>query len=141
MKRLVIQYVVMAAGAFSCGFLVAGGVIALIVGLGIITRLTGVTHTVKENRWYESMIFLGAVFGSCLTVYLLPVPLGRAGLLVLGLSAGIYTGGWIMALAEMVHMFPVFSRRIGITTGIGAIIWSLALGKMTGSLLQFYENW
>ena len=39
-----------------------------------------------------------------------------------------------MALAEMVHMFPVFSRRIGITTGIGAIIWSLALGKMTGSL-------
>ena len=40
MKRLVIQYVVMAAGAFSCGFLVAGGVIALIVGLGIITDFT-----------------------------------------------------------------------------------------------------
>ena len=46
-----------------------------------------------------------------------------------------------MALAEMVHMFPIFSRRIGITTGVGMIIWSLALGKILGSLLQFYMNW
>lgn len=135
------QKVIMAVSAFSCGFLVAGGVIALIVGLGIITRLAGITHTAKENRWYESMIFLGALFGNCLTVYQIPVPLGRAGLLLIGLSFGIYTGGWIMALAEMVHIFPVFARRIGITTGAGLIIWSLAGGKMIGSLLQFYMNW
>ena len=136
-----IQNVIMAVSAFSCGFLVAGGVIAVIVGLGIVTRLVGITHTAKENRWYESMIFTGAIFGNMLTVYRIPLSLGRAGLLILGVSAGIYTGGWIMALAEMVHMFPIFSRRIGITTGIGMIIWSLALGKILGSLLQFYMNW
>ena len=135
------QKVIMAVSAFSCGFLVAGGVIALIVGLGIITRLTGITHTAKENRWYESMIFLGALFGNCLTVYQIRMPFGRAALLLIGLSSGIYTGGWIMALAEMVHIFPVFARRIGITTGAGLIIWSLAGGKMLGSLLQFYMNW
>ncbi len=136
-----IQNVIMAVSAFSCGFLVAGGVIAVIVGLGIVTRLVGITHTAKENRWYESMIFTGAIFGNMLTVYRIPLSLGRAGLLILGVSAGIYTGGWIMALAEMVHIFPIFSRRIGITTGIGMIIWSLALGKILGSLLQFYMNW
>lgn len=136
-----IQNVIMAVSAFSCGFLVAGRVIAVIVGLGIVTRLVGITHTAKENRWYESMIFTGAIFGNMLTVYRIPLSLGRAGLLILGVSAGIYTGGWIMALAEMVHIFPIFSRRIGITTGIGMIIWSLALGKILGSLLQFYMNW
>lgn len=136
-----IQNVIMAVSAFSGGFLVAGGVIAVIVGLGIVTRLVGITHTAKENRWYESMIFTGAIFGNMLTVYRIPLSLGRAGLLILGVSAGIYTGGWIMALAEMVHIFPIFSRRIGITTGIGMIIWSLALGKILGSLLQFYMNW
>lgn len=136
-----IQNVIMAVSAFSCGFLVAGGVIALIVGLGIVTRLVGITHTAKENRWYESMIFTGAIFGNMLTVYRIPMAFGRAGLLILGVSAGIYTGGWIMALAEMVHIFPIFSRRIGITTGIGMIIWNLALGKILGSLLQFYMNW
>ena len=138
---MTIQNVIMAVSAFSCGFLVAGGVIAVIVGLGIVTRLVGITHTAKENRWYESMIFTGAIFGNMLTVYRIPLSLGRAGLLILGVSAGIYTGGWIMALAEMVHIFPIFSRRIGITTGIGMIIWSLALGKILGSLLQFYMNW
>ena len=93
--------VIMAVSAFSCGFLVAGGVIALIVGLGIITRLTGITHTAKENRWYESMIFLGAIVGNWLTIWKVPVPLGRMALLIMGLSFGIYTGGWIMALAEI----------------------------------------
>ena len=136
-----IQNVIMAVSAFSCGFLVAGGVIALIVGLGIVTRLVGITHTAKENRWYESMIFTGAIFGNMLTVYRIPMSFGRAGLLILGVSAGIYTGGWIMALAEMVHIFPIFSRRIGITAGISMIIWNLALGKILGSLLQFYMNW
>lgn len=141
MQKIMIWKLLMGVSAFSCGFLVAGGAIALIVGLGIITRLTGITHTARENRWYESMIFLGAIFGCCLTVFQIPVPFGRTGLLILGISAGIYTGGWIMALAEMVHMFPIFSRRIGITTGIAVIVWSLALGKILGSLLQFYENW
>lgn len=133
--------IIMGVSAFSCGFLVAGGAIALIVGLGIVTRLVGITHTARKNRWYESMVFTGAIFGNMLTVYQFPVHFGRTGLLVLGTAAGIYTGGWIMALAEMVHMFPIFSRRIGITTGIGAIIWSLATGKILGSLLQFYMNW
>lgn len=136
-----VQNTIMAVSAFSCGFLVAGGAIALIVGLGILTRLVGITHTAKENRRYESMVFAGAVFGNVLTVYQIPLPLGRAGLLALGVSAGIYTGSWIMALAEMVHMFPIFFRRIGITVGVSMIIWSLAFGKILGSLLQFYMNW
>ena len=67
-----IQNVIMAVSAFSCGFLVAGGVIALIVGLGIVTRLVGITHTAKENRWCESMIFTGAILGNMLTVYRIP---------------------------------------------------------------------
>lgn len=133
--------VIMTVSAFSCGFLVAGGVIALIVGLGIVTRLAGITHTAGKNRWYESMIFAGAIFGNCLTVYQMSMPFGRMGLIILGISAGIYTGGWIMALAEMVHIFPIFARRIGITTGVGLIIWSLAFGKIMGSLLQFYMKW
>ena len=136
-----IQDVVMAVSAFSCGFLVAGGVIALIVGLGIVTRLVGITHTAKENHWYESMVFAGAVFGNMLTVYRIPLSLGRPGLLILGVSAGIYTGGWIMALAEIVNVFPVYCRRLGITKGTSWIVIFLAIGKMLGSLFHFYMRW
>ena len=128
MKETVMQNMIMTVGAFSGGFLVAGGVIALIVGLGIITRLVGITHTAKENRWYETMIFLGAVYGNCLTVYQIPALFGRTGLLVLGLCAGIYTGGWIMALAEMVHIFRNYNRNRSdcLEPGFGKNNWQSA---------------
>lgn len=133
--------VVMLLGAFGGGFLVAGGVIALIVGLGIVNRFVGISHTAAEIRWYETMILLGAVFGDLLTVYQIQVPFGRWGLLLYGASSGIYTGGWIMALAEVVHIFPIFARRIGFTKGSGLLIWSVAVGKVIGSLLYFYKGW
>lgn len=133
--------VFLAVTGFGGGFLVAAGVVALLVGLGIITRFTGITRTAAHLRLYESSIFLGALAGNALTVYGLSFPGGRVGLLFLGLSAGIYVGGWIMALAEVVDIFPIFARRIGLTGGYGLIVAAIALGKILGSLLQFYMGW
>lgn len=123
------------------GFLVAAGVVALLVGLGIITRFTGISHTALHNRIYETAILLGALFGNFLTVYHTPVRIGFPGLILLGLSAGVYVGGWIMALAEVINIFPVFARRIGLTKGLSFIVIAIALGKTSGSLLHFFMRW
>lgn len=123
------------------GFLVAAGVVALLVGLGIITRFTGISHTALHNRLYETAIWLGALFGNFLTVYQMPVPLGWPGLALLGTAAGMYVGGWIMALAEVIHIFPVFARRAGLVKGFSLIVIAIALGKVVGSLLHFYMRW
>ena len=123
------------------GFLVAAGVVALLVGLGIITRFTGLSHTAAESRLYETAIILGAMGGNFLTVYQITVPAGRIGLALLGLSAGIYVGGWIMALAEVVNIYPVFARRIGLVKGASFVVLAIAFGKIVGSLLYFYQRW
>lgn len=133
--------VVMGIASFGGGVLVAAGVVALLVGLGIITRFAGISRTAKHNRLYETAIFLGAVFGNLLTVYELYVPAGRFGLAFLGLCAGIYVGGWIMALAEVIRIFPIYVRRIGLTKGISFVVIAIALGKTAGSLLHFYMRW
>lgn len=133
--------IVMGIASFGGGVLVAAGVVALLVGLGIITRFVGISHTAKHNRLYESAIFFGALFGNILTVYEPYVPIGRLGLALLGLCAGIYVGGWIMALAEVIRIFPVFARRLGITKGISLIVIAIAFGKTLGSLLHFYMRW
>ncbi|MFR7718703.1 MAG: hypothetical protein ACLU3N_08765 [Lachnospiraceae bacterium] len=39
-----------AVTGFSSGFIVAGGVVALMVGLGIITRFIGISHTAAHIR-------------------------------------------------------------------------------------------
>lgn len=126
---------------FSGGFLVAGGVVALMVGLGILSRFIQMSHTSKRVWLYEDCILLGGIAGTILTVYRVPVPLGIAGILMLGVCSGIYVGGWIMALAEIIHVFPVFARRLGLIKGTGCIILSIALGKITGSMFHFFMRW
>lgn len=125
----------------SSGVIVAGGVIALIIGLGVITRYAGITHTGKHVWFYEDAVLLGAVFGNLLSIYGIRMPLGAIGLGVMGTCSGIFVGGWILALAEVVNIFPVFSRRIGLTKGMSLVIICIALGKVTGSLLHFYMRW
>lgn len=121
----------------SSGFVVAGGVIALLVGLGVITRFVGIVHEARRIWLFEDAIILGSMFGNWLTVFDGSPPLGFSGLLVMGLFSGIFVGGWIMALAEIVNIFPVMARRIGLVKGMSIVVISMALGKTVGSLLQF----
>lgn len=126
---------------FSSGFIVAGGVVALMVGLGIITRFIGISHTADKIFRYEDAILLGAVAGTLLTVYDLSLPVGAWILGISGLFIGIFVGGWIMALAEVINVVPVYCRRLGITKGLSWIVITMAVGKTAGSLLGFYMRW
>ena len=131
----------MALIGFSSGFIVAGGVVALMIGLGIITRFVGITPTAKRVRYYEDAILLGTVIGTILTVFDLRLPIGVWILGIAGHFMGIFVGGWIMALAEVINVFPVYSRRLGITKGFSWIIITIAIGKTLGSLTHFYMRW
>lgn len=186
---------------FSSGFIVAGGVVALMTGLGIITRFIGISHTASRIRYYENCILLGGVAGTLVTTFgvsmleggmsgtagiwlpeaasgwlsvstgapdtsCLSASSGLSGasglsaaaglpgsvswlasaagiglLAVAGLFMGVFVGGWIMALAEVINVFPVYCRRLGITKGLGLIVIAIALGKTLGSLLIFWKGW
>ena len=75
----------------------------------------------------------------------LPVPCfhssGDPFLIIYGFFSGIFLGSWILALAEVASMFPIFARRIQLTGGIPAVIIAMALGKCLGTLLYYYRGW
>ena len=77
---------------FSGGFIVAGGVVALMVGLGIITRFIGISRTAKHIRGVEDAILLGAAVGTIVTVFSFQFPVGAWVLAVAGLFMGIFVG-------------------------------------------------
>ena len=101
----------------------------------------GITHTAKHVKGYETAILAGAIFGNLLTVHQIRIPLGIFGLVLMGVLFGIFVGGWILALAEIVNIFPIFARRIGITKGYSLIVIAIAVGKTAGSLYHFYRRW
>lgn len=126
---------------FASGFIVAGGVVALMVGLGIITRFIGISHTAKHIMYYEDAILLGTIIGTILTTFDVKLPVGSWILAIAGLFMGMFVGGWILALAEIINVFPVYCRRLGITKGLSWIVIAMAVGKTLGSLMIFYMRW
>lgn len=123
---------------FSCGMAVAGGLFALLIALGLISRFAGKTHTAKYVFYYEDAAALGGILGNLMWIYRVPVPVGMVGVVFFGLFAGVYTGAWSMALTEIVDIVPIFSRRIRLKKGMPWIILSMAIGRTVGALIYYY---
>ncbi len=135
------QQIFLAIIGFCAGVIIAGGVVGLLIGLSIVPRYAGVTHTGKHILLYEDITLLGIVFGNLFFLYGWHIPGGVVFLGLCGLFSGIFLGGWIMALAEMADVFPIFSRRVKLTSGIRLVVIAVALGKTLGSLYYFYQRW
>ena len=135
------QQIFLAFIGFSSGVIIAGGVVGLLIGLSIVPRYAGITHSARHILLYEDITLLGTVIGNLYFLYQWSIPGGPFFLMIYGLFSGIFLGGWIMALAEMADVFPIFSRRIKFSDGLPKAILAVALGKTLGSLLYYYMNW
>lgn len=119
------------------GIAVGSGFVAFLTVLGIIPRLTQLSKTMKMISWYEWGVVLGAVAGglgylrdpifhlSPLTV----IPLGAAG--------GIFVGMLAAALTEVLNVFPILAKRVGIDDKIVILMMAFVFGKVFGSLFQW----
>ena len=135
------QQIFMAVVGLSAGFGVAGGLFALIIALGVVSRFAGRTHTARYIFWYEDAVALGGIWGNLMSVYQLAIPLGSLGAGIFGAFAGIFVGAWAMALTEIVNIIPIFTRRITLRRGMELIIFSMALGRTLGALLYYAKRW
>ena len=107
-----LQQLILCFIGFCAGIIVAGGVSGLLIGLSIVPRYAGITHTADQIFLYEDLTLLGTVAGTVVTLFPIRIPLGPFFLAVCGVFFGIFLGGWILALAEIAKVFPVFARRL-----------------------------
>lgn len=123
------------------GVIIAGGAVGLMIGLSIVPRYAGITHTADSILLYEDMTTLGFVLGNLFWLYHISLPLGTPFLIFYGIFSGIFLGSWILALAEIADVFPVFSRRLHLTEGFPVMILAIAAGKCIGTLLFYFFGW
>ena len=134
------QQVVMGILGVCAGFAVASGAVALVIGLGIIPRYAGVTKTPGQILWYEDCCMLGTVLGTLAYFWAGRIPLGLPGLILYGSFSGIFLGSWVIALGEVVDIFAILARRMGLTRGLPWVILCMAVGKTLASLLFFWRG-
>ena len=133
-----IRYLFLCILGFGAGIIIAGAFIAFISTIGIFPRFAAQTPTSKYLKLYETFILLGSTLGNLVSVYSIPVPLGKVGLAFLGFFSGVFIGSLVSALAEVANTIPVFSRRASLRKGLPYVLISIALGKGIGSFVQYF---
>lgn len=126
---------------FSSGLAVGAGFVAFLTLLGIIPRLIQLTKTTHYIKVYVASVILGTLFGTYLTF---TSAVMKQPLIVLGFWGafhGIFIGMLAAALTEVLNVFPILSKRIGINKHLKWLLMAFVFGKITGSLFQwlFFE--
>ncbi|WP_069997374.1 stage V sporulation protein AB [Cellulosilyticum sp. I15G10I2] len=116
------------------GIILSGGIIAFITIIGIIPLMAHRTQTSEHHILYGSAIMLGTFIGSVLSIWPIIIPVSNLFIGLFGLTSGIFTGVLIIALAEVLDVFPISDRRIKIKKGVTLMVFALAIGKLIGSL-------
>ena len=137
---MVAEQCILAFIGVAAGFLVAAGIFAFAVMIGVVTRLVARTKTIKSLWVIEDSIVMGGTLGSLVSIYQPPLPFGAWLLAVYGFFSGIHAGCLAIALAETVNVIPVFVRRIRLKLGLAYIVTAFALGKAFGVLWQMVLN-
>ena len=139
-----INKIILAWVAFGTGFAVAGGFIAFISLIGIVTRLAGITKTAKAIPTYENSMALGLILFNILSLYhfqfsYIPKTIALIIINLGSLLTGIFVGCLAGALAEVVNIIPIFSRRVKLRKGFPYMVKAAAIGKCVGCIIQFYK--
>jgi len=134
---MIINILILIVVSFAGGLAVGAGYVAFLTVLGIIPRLMQLTKTMKMIQFYEWAAILGTLFGCWLSLYeptlnqsvLLMVPLGSL--------YGIFVGMLAAALTEVLNVFPILTKRIGMEKKLLILIMAIVFGKITGSLFHW----
>ncbi|MCP3025797.1 stage V sporulation protein AB [Halobacillus sp. A5] len=119
------------------GIAVGTGFVAFITVLGIVPRLMQLSHTESKIIYYEAAIILGVFAGIYLSFgnHTMSVPV--IGLVLWGVLHGMFVGMLAAALTEVLNVFPLLFKRIGIESYLFTLLMALSLGKIAGSLFQW----
>lgn len=138
---MLVRQVLLAFIGMSAGLIVSGGLFSFLVSLGVIADLADRTHTGKAILFYEDAAILGGTIGNVLYLYEIGIPGGKVMLGALGMLTGVFVGCEIMALAEILNLFPIFIRRMKLIKAMPYVVLAVALGKGIGEVLFAILGW
>lgn len=144
---MIFKMILICIMGFSAGLLVSAGVFTVLFVVGLVPRFAGKTNTARYELFYEECIIFGSLIACVFSVFPIEGSLGammthgsflcQVLLVLIGIFAGIFVGCLAIALAEVLDGIPIFARRIKLKKGLDIAIFSVAIGKVTGSLIYF----
>ncbi len=122
---------------FASGLMVGAGFVAFLTVLGIIPRLVQLSKTLHSIQYYEFSVIAGAMFGTLLSFSAMVLHLPAVFEMIWGLFHGVFIGMLAAALTEVLNVFPLLTKRIGMESQMLIFLMAIVFGKIVGSLFQW----
>jgi len=116
---------------------VGAGFVAFLTVLGIIPRLTQLSKSITMIHYYEWAVVCGAIVGVMASLRDPVLHISSYFLIPLGVSGGVFVGMLAAGLTEVVNVFPILAKRIGVDGQIIILVMAIVLGKIFGSIFQW----
>ncbi|KKI93137.1 stage V sporulation protein AB [Bacillus sp. SA1-12] len=134
---MIVENLLLIIIGLSGGLVVGSGFVAFLAVLGIIPRLTQLTKTYQFIHVYEWAIILGAVLIGWISLRDTLLFQSALWLVPVGLLNGMFVGMLAAALTEVLNVFPILAKRIGLGDKIIILLMAIVLGKIAGSLFHW----
>lgn len=122
---------------FAGGLAVGTGFVAFLVVLGVIPRLTQLTKTMKWIRAYEWGAVAGAVIGGWMSLRSSVLGASKYWLVPLGMFSGVFIGMLAAALTEVLNVWPILAKRMGMGEKVVLLMMAIVFGKVFGALFHW----
>ncbi|GGB33917.1 stage V sporulation protein AB [Virgibacillus dakarensis] len=122
---------------FAGGLAVGGGFVAFLTVLGIIPRLIQLSKTDGLTRVYGVCVIAGLLFGTYISFTNVTWNQPHVLFIIWGGFHGIFNGMLAAALTEVLNVFPIISKRIGMERYLFGLLMAIVFGKIAGSLFQW----
>src|SRR5699024_2478339 len=121
----------------SSGIVIGSAFLALLTFLGVIPRLMQLVKNTYNSKAFTASLLIGTLYGTYLTFTGSSIMFGFPFLVVWGLLQGIFNGMLVAALVEVLHVFPMISKRLGLRDKIRYLMMAVVFGKIAGSLFHW----
>ena len=119
------------------GVAVGSGLVAFLVVLDVIPRLAQIAVSQHRGAQLEVAVVLGAVTWTWLDLMGWSFTFTPWLTSFVGLLMGAFVGTVAAALAEVLNVFPILTRRLHMERVLSWLIAAVLLGKVFGSLFEW----
>ncbi|MCK9443091.1 MAG: stage V sporulation protein AB [Tissierellaceae bacterium] len=134
---MIIKNSIMILIAFGGGVIVGGAMVAFITILQILPRLAQFTETEGYLKLYQLTMIISIILSIVMYFANFNFGLPAFSVVPIGFFYGVFIGILSSALAEVLNVIPVISKKIKIKHDLKYIIWALIGGKVMGSLIYW----
>lgn len=122
------------SAAFGGGITVGGAAAAFFTILQVVPRLVQVTETNSYIKTYQQIVITGFILFTIIYFTNFNLHLSKYTTILIGLIFGTFIGLLSSALAEVLNVIPILSKKLKIKDNLNYIIWALMAGKVAGSI-------